>query len=145
MYLAVVIDLYARRVVGWATSRRPDSELTLGALRMAIGIRWPPRGLVHHSDRGTQYVATAYQDELRKIGAVTSMSRVGDCYDNAVVESFFASYKKEEVRGRVYPSCANASLAAVNYIRWYNAHRLHTTNDYCSPNTYEEKTMCEGV
>jgi putative transposase len=138
LYLAVLLDLYSRRVVGWAMSEHNDEALTLAALRMAIEQRQPEPGLVHHSDRGTTYTSGAYQDELSKHGFVCSMSRKGNCWDNAVVESFFSSLDIECENGEMFASRTAARREVTDYILgFYNPTRLHSTLGYMSPMEYE--------
>ena len=138
LYLAVLLDLYSRRVVGWAMSEHNDEALTLAALHMAIDHRQPESGLVHHSDRGTTYASGAYQDELAKRGFVCSMSRKGNCWDNAVVESFFSTLDIECENGDMFPSRAAARREVTDYILgFYNPTRLHSTLGYMSPMEYE--------
>jgi putative transposase len=138
LYLAVVLDLYSRRVVGWATADHLRTELALEALRKAWLIRRPPKGLVHHSDRGVQYASNDYRSELERNGAVSSMSRRGDCWDNAVVESFFSTLKQELVYRRPWPTLASARRGIGDYIDgFYNVRRLHSTLGYLSPLDYE--------
>jgi putative transposase len=140
MYLAVVMDLFSRRVVGWAMKPHLRTELALEALRMALGRRVPEPGLVHHSDRGVQYAAHAYQNVLHQHGIVCSMSRKGDCWDNAVVESFFARIKTELLHRQGWPSGRAAKDAVARYIEgWYNPHRLHSSLGYLSPNQFEQR------
>lgn len=138
LYLAVLLDLYSRRVIGWAMSDRNDEALTLAALKMAIDQRRPLPGLLHHSDRGTTYASGAYQDELAKHGLVCSMSRKGNCWDNAVVESFFSSLDFECEHGDMFPSKVGARREVTEYILgFYNPTRLHSTLGYVSPMEYE--------
>ena len=142
LYLAVVLDLFARRVVGWGLAERLHTELPLVALRMALGRRAVPRALVHHSDRGTQYASAAYQQELRAYGIQCSMSRRGNCWDNAVVESFFATLKIELIHRRAWPTRREVREAISEYIElFYNAHRLHSSAGYRSPNDREKEFM----
>jgi transposase InsO family protein len=138
LYLAVVIDLYARRVVGWATRTTLDSELACAALHLAVGTRRPPAGLLHHSDRGSLYASDRYQELLRQCGFVPSMSRAGDCFDNAVVESFFSTLKAEIGRDH-WPSRLAAQRDVAHYIdSYYNRQRLHSTIDYQTPAAREQ-------
>ncbi len=138
LFLAVVLDLHSRRVVGWGMSDIIDTRLTLGALEMALDRRRPPPGLLHHSDRGCQYASAEYQLALRKHGITCSMSRVGDCWDNAVAESFFATLKAELVERRVYRSRQEARAEVFEYIEvFYNRQRLHSSLGYKSPADYE--------
>ena len=140
MYLAVVMDLFSRRVVGWAMTPHLRTELALDALRMALGRRMPEPGLVHHSDRGVQYAAHAYQNVLHQHGIVCSMSRKGDCWDNAVVESFFSRIKTELLHRQGWPTGRAVKDAVARYIEgWYNPHRLHSSLGYLSPNQFEQR------
>jgi transposase InsO family protein len=137
LYLAVVLDLASRRVVGWAAGPTLGQELTLPALRQALQRRQPPRGLLHHSDRGAHYTGRSYQRLLQTHGSRASMSRRGDCWDNAVVESFFATLKTELVDEAGWRSRAEAIAGLRQYIGWYNRVRLHSTLHYQSPIRYE--------
>jgi len=138
LYLAVVLDLFSRRVIGWAMSTLMDSHLVEQALHMALVDRLPGPGLLHHSDQGSQYTATAYLDCLTAAQAQLSMSRVGNCYDNAVVESFFSTLKAECVTGP-FPTRAQARLAIFEYLEvWYNRQRLHSSLGYLSPVDFEQ-------
>ena len=134
LYLAVVIDLFARRVVGWAASDRLHKELALAALGRALAVRRPQAGLTHHSDRGSQYCSTDYQAELRKHGILISMSGKGNCYDNAMVETFFKTLKSELVWRTVFQTRAEARIAIGRYIDgFYNPVRRHSALDFISP------------
>ena len=134
LYLAVILDLYARRVVGWATSERLFTALPQAALDRALGARTPDAGLIHHSDRGCQYTSAEYQARLAARGIVCSMSRKGNCWDNAVAESFFATLKREGVPADGFPSRAVAHAAIADYIEtFYNSWRRHSHNGYLSP------------
>jgi len=138
LYLAVVLDLFARRVVGWAVSERLHQKLALEALRKALAIRRPGKGLIHHADRGSQYCSTAYQAELTKHGIRISMSGKGNCYDNAVVETFFKTLKSELVWRTVFQTRTEAKDAIGRYIDgFYNPVRRHSTLDYVSPVQFE--------
>jgi putative transposase len=142
LYLAVVLDLFARRVVGWALAEHLRTELALDALQMALGRRRPPAALLHHSDQGTQYASAAYQQVLRAHGIVCSMSRRGNCWDNAVVESFFATLKAELIERRTWPTRREVRDAIAEYIEvFYNAHRLHSSLRYRTPNDCEKEFM----
>jgi putative transposase len=139
LYLAVVLDLHSRRVVGWAMSDVIDTRLVVSALEMAVDRRDAAPGLVHHSDRGTQYASAEFQRVLRKHGIQCSMSRRGNCWDNAVVESFFATLKTELVYGRTYTTRAAASAEVFEYIEvFYNRQRLHSALGYRSPSQVEQ-------
>jgi transposase InsO family protein len=140
LYLAVILDLFSRRVIGWSMSREMTAGLVINAFMMAVGRRRPPRGLIAHSDRGSQYASHAFQRVLREHGVVCSMSRKGDCWDNAVIESFNATIKTELVHRYGWTSRAEARAAVYEYIEtWYNARRLHSTLGYQSPITFEEQ------
>lgn len=144
-YLAAVVDLYSRKIVGWATSRKIDSKLVLDALDQAIGLRTPAAGLIVHSDRGSQYASEAFRQRLATRQFKQSMSRRGNCYDNAPMESFFKSYKSEEVLNEIYPTHESATRAATQYIeRFYNSVRLHSSLAYQSPNAFELKEKEPG-
>ena len=139
LYLAVVMDLFSRRVVGWSLSGRMKVDLVHDALGMAIGRRKPGRGLLHHSDRGCQYACHAYQDMLKDQGMIPSMSRKGDCWDNAVIERFFRSLKTERTNHRRYATREAARRDVIHYIEmFYNARRLHSYLGYVSPVEYEK-------
>jgi putative transposase len=140
LYLAVVLDLASRRVVGWALSPRLDRHLVLTALDRALVRRRPPPGLLHHSDRGSVYASVDYQARLQATGLVGSMSRRGDCWDNAVVESFFATLKRELLARHRWLTREAATQAIAEYIEgWYNIHRRHSTLGYLSPAAYEAR------
>jgi putative transposase len=140
LYLAVVLELFARRVVGWAVSGRLHKELALEALRKALAIRRPSGGLIHHSDRGSQYCSAAYQAELTKRGILISMSGTGNCYDNAVVETFFKTLKAELIWRTVFQTRAEAEEAIARYIDgFYNPIRRHSTLDFMSPAQFERQ------
>jgi transposase InsO family protein len=138
LYLAVVLDLFSRRVVGFAMSARNDESLTISALTMALEMRRPAPGLIHHSDRGTTYASGGYQELLGRHGAQCSMSRKGDCWDNAVAESFFSTLDFECESADLFPSRATARHLVLEYIlSFYNPTRLHSTLGYRSPAEYE--------
>ena len=139
LYLAVVIDLYARSVVGWSMSTRNNTALVREALEIAVDERQPKHGLIHHSDRGQTYAAATYRRRLAELGMVSSMSRKGDCWDNAVAESFFATLKFELVDRRVFASRQAARTAIFEYIAvFYNRQRIHQTLGYRTPLEMEE-------
>ena len=139
LYLAVVLDLFSRKVIGWSMSRRMDTALVETALRMALLGRHPPAGMLHHSDQGSQYTSAAYCSCLNAALAQLSMSGVGNCYDNAVMESFFATLKTECVTGP-FSTCALARTTIFEYLEvWYNRQRLHSTLGYYSPVDFEQK------
>jgi putative transposase len=138
LFLAVVIDLASRRVVGWAMREDLAAELALGALRMALAARRPAPGLLHHSDRGVQYACGAYRQLLAANGHRVSMSRKGNCWDNAVAESFFATLEWELIARRDWQSPDEARQDIFAYIEtWYNRRRRHSSLDYRSPAQYE--------
>jgi len=138
LYLAVVIDLFSRSVVGWAMHKRMTRQLVMDALTMAVQRRRPPSGVIFHSDRGSQYASADFQSLLAKHGMLCSMSRKGDCWDNAPVESFFGSLKQELVFHRKHPTRFQARQSIFEYIeRFYNRRRLHSTLGYKSPANYE--------
>jgi putative transposase len=138
LYLAVILDLCSRFAVGWAMSERLTRDLTLQALAMALTRRRPPQGLVHHSDRGSQYASGDYQEALTQYGIVCSMSRRGDCWDNAVAESFFATLKRELVHEATWPTRSAARAALFEYIElFYNGWRRHSALGYLSPRAFE--------
>lgn len=139
VYLAAVVDLFSRKVVGWSISDSLATSLVSDALRDAVEKRRPPRGeLLHHSDRGCQYTSEAYQRTLKALGIECSMSRTGNCYDNAVAERFFWSLKYEWTNHYEYATLDEARLSVFKYIEtFYNSQRLHQTLGYQSPNNYE--------
>ena len=140
--MAVVIDLCSRRVVGWSMSSRMKARLVCDALQMAIWRRRPKAGLIHHSDRGSQYASKAFRRLLKTHGILGSMSRKGDCWDNAVVESFFGSLKQERVHWRNYQTRYEAQQDILEYISmFYNSERLHSYLGYMSPNDYEKRLL----
>jgi putative transposase len=138
LYLAVLLDLYSRRVIGWAMSARPDQHLAIEALRMALVFRRPHHGLIHHTDQGATYTSVAYQHQLAEHGIAASMSRKGNCYDNAVAESFFSTLKHELVHERNYHTREDARAEIFEFIEvFYNRQRLHQTLGYVSPEQFE--------
>jgi transposase InsO family protein len=144
LYLAAILDLFSRRVVGFAMSHRINRALVLEALRVAVGRRVPNAGLVHHSDRGSQYASDDYQDALDDLGVVCSMSRKGNCWDNAVAESFFATLKTECVYPRRFATRTEAREAIFEFIEvFYNRRRRHSTLGYLSPVEFEMKFVRE--
>lgn len=142
LYLAVVIDLFSRKVVGWSMSPRMRASLVCDALRMAIWQRKPKPGLTVHSDRGSQYASHTYRQLLTLYGCVGSMSRKGNCWDNAVAESFFGHLKQELVQWQCYQTRAEAQQDVLNYIAMlYNPYRLHSYLGYLSPNQFEKQAV----
>lgn len=137
VYLAVILDLYSRRIVGWAMRASLETDLVLAALQIAVGRRRPAPGLVHHSDRGRQYTSDVYQTALRAHGMRCSLSRPGNCFDNAPCESFFRTLKVE-LAARYWPTRAAARQMVAEFIeRFYNTERLHSSLDYQSPAAFE--------
>jgi putative transposase len=138
LYLAAVLDIYSRRVVGWAMSDRPEQALARDALAMALERRRPRSGAVHHSDRGSQYTSKAYQQQLADAGLIASMSRKGMPYDNAVMESFFSSLKQELTHHERFKDRDAARAHIFEYIEsFYNRQRLHSSLGYRSPEAFE--------
>jgi putative transposase len=137
LYLAMVLDVYSRRVVGWAMETHLKTELILQALEMAIAQR-RPQSVIHHSDRGCQYTSYAFGKRCREAGVMPSMGSVGDAYDNAMAESFFATLEREVLSRRRFKSQAEAKMAVFEWIEgWYNPHRRHSSLGYRSPVNYE--------
>lgn len=142
LYLAVLIDLYSRTVVGWAMSDRQNRQLAIDALTMAIERRQPQPGLIHHTDQGILYATASYRAILRTHHMLPSISKKGDCYDNAVAESFFSGLKNELIWDQDFRTRAEARSAIFEWIEvFYNRERLHETLDYVSPMRYEEQTV----
>lgn len=139
LYLAAVLDLFSRRVVGWSMAEHMESRLVEDALQMAIGHRHPSDGLLHHSDQGTQYASQGYQNSLARIKARVSMSGIGNCFDNAVIESFFGTLKTECARHR-FATRDQARRHIFEFIElWYNRQRLHSSLGYLSPAEFEHR------
>jgi transposase InsO family protein len=146
LFLAAMIDLFSRRVVGWATSSTNDRALALDALNAALVSRRPPQGLVHHSDRGSPYASADYRRALKRAGAAASMSRKGDCWDNAVAESFFATLKTEAFDDAIPDHHDAATQAIREYIDgYYNTKRRHSFIDFESPISFELKTQVAAM
>lgn len=141
LYLAVVMDLCSRQIVGWAMDRRMKKKLTLEALAMAYFRRKPAPGLIHHSDRGSQYACHEYQKRLKQYGMIPSMSRKGDCWDNSPMERFFRSLKSERLAFCRFETRQSARLEVLDYIGFYNADRLHSSLGYLSPMQYEKEQL----
>jgi len=142
LYLAVVMDLYSRRIVGWSMDRRLSRQIVMDALAMAIKDRQPESGLIHHSDRGSQYTSDDFRDELKKQGIECSMSGRGNCYDNAVVESFFGIMKRERVNRVRYRTRDEAKADLFDYIEcFYNRMRRHGYIGNISPAEFERRTL----
>ena len=139
-YLATVIDLASRKVVGWSLADHMRTDLVEDALTMAFANRRPAEGVIFHSDRGCQYTSRDFAELARSNGVVLSIGRKGECWDNAVAESFFATIKRELIDGRSWPTRAGLHRAVFDYIEgWYNTRRLHSTIGYLSPNQYEAR------
>lgn len=140
LYVAAVLDLFSRRIVGWSIAAHMKESLVSDALVMALGRRNPEKGLLQHSDRGVQYASHAYQALLQSNGITVSMSRKGNCWDNAVMERFWGSLKSERTEGKVYHSREEAKQDIVDYIEmYYNNVRLHSHLNYCSPVMFEQQ------
>ena len=144
LYVALMLDLFARKIVGWAMSETMPQELTIEALRVALGWRDPPRGAVHHSDRGSQYAAKAYRRLLKARGLQVSMSRKGDCWDNAQMESVNGTFKVECVHGANFKTRAEAKQVIVDYIGYYNTDRRHSSLGNVSPALFERRWRAEN-
>jgi len=137
MYLAIVMDLYSRRIVGWYISKRMTTDLICKAMIMAYNLRQPPKGLVFHSDRGSQYTSKRYRKLLKSYGIRASMGDVGACWDNAVVERFFGSLKHDWIFKTAQPTREHMRKDVAAYMKYYNVERLHTKNGDKSPINYE--------
>jgi putative transposase len=139
LYLAIVMDLFSRTIVGWSMAERMTRQLVMDALTLAAKRRNPPRGLLHHSDRGSQYASDDYQALLAKLAMVCSMSRTGNCWDNAPAESFFSILKRELIFHNRYQSRTQARQSIFDYIeRFYNRRRIHSSLGYLTPYEFEE-------
>ena len=146
LYLCVILDLYSRRVVGWSMSESLATDMVLRAFWMAVNSRRPPEGLIFHSDRGVQYASGSFRRALVSCRMRQSMSRRGDCWDNACAESFFGSLKSELIEDMIFPTRREAKSAIFEYIEaFYNRQRLHSTLGYCSPAEYEEESARESA
>jgi putative transposase len=142
LYVAMVLDLYSRRIIGWSMKDDMTTQLVTDALIMAIWRRGRPKTVLHHSDQGSQYTSETFQRLMADNGINCSMSRSGNCWDNAVMESFFSSLKMERVRGKVYRTRDQARADVFDYVeRFYNPNRRHSTIGYMSPIQYEERAM----
>lgn len=140
LYLAVVVDLFSRKLVGWAMATSATAALVTGAMKQAVRARRPPRGLLFHSDQGAQYTSSRVRDQLRVLGVRQSMSRRGNCWDNAPIESFFATLKKELLYTRMWLTKSELERELAKYIHFYNNERLHSTLGYHAPTAYENQT-----
>jgi transposase InsO family protein len=146
LYLAIMLDLFARKVVGWATSAANDTALALAALEAALNARRPPPGLLHHSDRGSPYASADYRAALKGRGIIASMSRTGDCWDNSVAESFFATIKAELIDFERFATRSAADAAIADYIeRFYNPQRRHSYLGFISPIEFELKAHVAAI
>lgn len=144
LYLALVMDLFSRKFVGWAMSDSMPQELTLAALHMALAWRDPPGGLVHHSDRGSQYAAHDYRKVLAARGITVSMSRKGDCWDNAPMESANGTVKVECVNDEKFQTRRQAEQAILEYLGYYNTQRMHSSIGYLTPSEFERRSRVEN-
>jgi len=143
LYLAIVLDVYSRKIVGWAMDTCLRTELMLAAIDMAIAIR-RPRQVIHHSDHGCQYTSYAFGKRCREVGIMPSMGTVGDAYDNAMAESFFATLEREVLHRRRFKSQAEAKMAIFDWLEgWYNPHRRHSSLGYRSPVNYERHALAQ--
>jgi len=141
LYLAIVLDAFSRRIVGWAMATHLRTELVLEALEMALWQR-RPKDVIHHSDQGCQYTSIAFGNRCKEAGVSPSMGSTGDCYDNAMAESFFATLECELLQRRRFKTQAEAKLAVFQFIEgWYNPHRRHSSLDYFSPVRYENQNL----
>ena len=139
VYLAIVLDVFSRKVVGWSMANHLRTELVLGALNMALRQR-RAQGVVHHSDQGSQYTSLAFGKRCREMGVVTSTGSAGDCFDNAMAESFFATLECELLQRRSFKTQAEARMAIFAFLEsWYNTRRLHSALGYLSPNEFERR------
>jgi len=146
LYLAVILDLFSRRIIGWSMQNRLEKRLVIDALLMALGQRKDLGVVLHHSDRGSQYASKEYQALLRESGLNCSMSRKGNCWDNAVVESFFSTLKREWVQGKGYRTRSEARADIFYFIEtWYNRKRRHSTLGYVSPVEFERRAAKAGL
>ncbi len=145
LYLAVILDVFSRRIVGWAMADHLRAELVVDALDMAIARRQPETGVIHHSDHGSQYTSLAFGQRLHDAGIIASRGSRGDCYDNALMESFFATLECELLAGRAFPTHRAARLGLFEFIEgFYNTQRRHSALDYLSPGDYERRWTSEG-
>ena len=145
IYLAIVLDVFSRKVVGWAMANHLRTELVLGALNMAIGQR-RPEAVVHHSDKGAQYTSLAFGNRCREMGVLTSTGSAGDCFDNAMAESFFATLECELIDRRSFRTQAEARMALFEFLEgWYNTKRRHSALGYLSPNDFERAAVNPGT
>ena len=142
LFLATVIDLYSRKIVGWSMADNMKVQLVNDALKMAIENRNPPKGLIWHTDRGSQYASYSHKDLLQQNGIIQSMSRKGNCWDNAVAESFFHTLKTELTHHEIYETISQANQSIFEYIEiFYNRERMHSSNNNLSPVEFEEEML----
>lgn len=145
LYVAVVIDLFSRQVVGWAMDNHMKTSLCVRALQMAFWRRKPAQGLLHHSDRGSQYASKEYREHLAIMGMEQSMSRKGNCWDNAPTERFFRSLKYEQLHYEKFRTVAEAKLSIIDYLAFYNGKRIHSTLGYKSPLIFERDFLRQAA
>lgn len=145
LYVAVVIDLFSRQVVGWAMANHMKTSLCVSALQMAFWRRKPAQGLLHHSDRGSQYASKQYREHLAIMGMEQSMSRKGNCWDNAPTERFFRSLKYEQLHYEKFRTVAEAKLSIIDYLAFYNGKRIHSTLGYKSPLIFERDFLRQAA
>lgn len=145
MYVAVVMDLYSRQIVGWSIADHMRTSLCTKALRMAYGRKKPLPGLLHHSDRGSQYASYEYREQLSSMCIEQSMSRKGNCWDNAPTERFFRSMKYESLNYQRFATKALAKLAIIDYLAFYNGRRIHSTLGYKTPLAFEQEFYCNAA
>lgn len=146
LYIAAVVDLFSRRVVGWSIASHMKESLVQEALQMGLLRRRPRQGLLHHSDRGVQYASVAYQAALKLAGITVSMSRKGNCWDNAVMERFWGSLKSERTEGQIYLTREQAKADVIDYVEmFYNSKRLHSTLNYLSPMQFEKQFLLNNL
>jgi transposase InsO family protein len=145
LYVAVVIDLFSRQVVGWAMDNHMKTSLCVSALQMAFWRRKPAQGLLHHSDRGSQYASKEYREHLAIMGMQQSMSRKGNCWDNAPTERFFRSLKYEQLHYERFRTVAEAKLSIIDYLAFYNGKRIHSTLGYKSPLIFERDFLRQAA
>jgi putative transposase len=145
LYVAVVIDLFSRQVVGWAMDNHMKTSLCVSALQMAFWRRKPAQGLLHHSDRGSQYASKEYREHLAIMGMEQSMSRKGNCWDNAPTERFFRSLKYEQLHYEKFQTLAEAKLSIIDYLAFYNGKRIHSTLGYKSPLIFERDFLRQAA
>lgn len=146
LYIAALLDLFSRRIIGWAMASHMRETLVNDALRMALGRRQPEQGLLHHSDRGVQYASVDYQSTLNAAGITVSMSRKGNCWDNAVMERFWGSLESERTDAKIYYTRASAKDDVINYFEmFYNCRRLHSSLGYVSPIQFEKQFLLKNM